>query len=108
MLKQKKNAIKLLPILLIISSLLGCYGLPTKEIITLCVIDYPAGEAICGETNKNFLPSTDVEEIIMWMDNPRREPLITLDKALAMRPVDAEKHMNYVQKLEEYAKACKK
>lgn len=84
--------------LLIIFSLLGCKAMPVKPVVTVCVIDYPRSEAICGETKNPDL---------LVLEEVRRIPLSMMDRATAFTPSEWEKVQVYVHRLEDYAnEAC--
>lgn len=86
----------------------GCVGLPAKPIVTLCVIDYPAGEAICGDTHSvrssDELTYAAMREMIEGSPRVTRVPLSTIDKSICENPSNWEKSRQYVIELETYAK----
>jgi hypothetical protein len=86
----------LLGMLLITS---GCKSAPIKPVVTVCIIDYPRLEAICGETNRPEL--IEIEAV-------RRIPLSEMDRATAFTPAEWEKIQRYIHRLEDYAEEnCK-
>lgn len=106
---------KQLKALLIISSLLvGCAKIPTKPSVTLCVIDFPSNEAICGTTLSQELESVkrmDYANVVMYIkgaSDVHRVPLSSMDHAIAFTPPEWEKVKNYMDDLMDYAKKnCK-
>lgn len=117
--KAKMSAKKLLKILLstISAFIFGCATLPPwmppppqKPVLTLCVVDYPANQAICGETSFktiNSLREFSYNNVILEILNSpvvRRESLESLDKAVAFRPAEWEKSENYREQTEDYIK----
>lgn len=66
-------------------ALLSCNGAPQKPQVVMCIIDYPANEAICGLTDTT---------------QTTRVPLSTLDKATAFTPDEWQKLMDYKDQLE--------
>lgn len=90
--------------------ILGCSGAPKKPLITLCVIDFPAMEAICAETSGEQiervkeLNSDEVKMFILESKSVRRIPLSAMDKSVVIDPPNWERFTNYLGELEEYAK----
>lgn len=109
--RQLKNLLILSVIALNIS---GCDHGPIRPVIRICIIDYIANEAICGDTKKTNaltmedITDNDIRELLERMGPVKRVPLSTLDRATAFAPREWEKLINYVGDLERYAKKhCK-
>lgn len=90
--------------------LVACGTLPPKPIVTLCVVDYPRSQAICGETGGEAVTSTrqlsyrTLVQTVKASATVRRVPLSQLDKSVAFTPVNWEKLKNYLDQLEAAAK----
>jgi len=105
----------LLMILIAAVCISSCKGkVPPRPSITLCVIDYPAGEAICGETDPHgvftfrALRGESAIEFLLAQGPIRRVPLAELDRASAIPPRSWETLMNYLWEVEQAAgKDCK-
>lgn len=89
-----KSVLVQLATLLSAFELTACQTALKKPVITMCIIDYPSREAICGETNQAHL----VEVL-----EPRRIPLSELDRATAFAPIEWERAQNYIHFLEDRA-----
>lgn len=95
-----------LAILSLIFSLTACQTLPPKPVLTLCVIDYPRLEGICGETSGDKINTArdltynNIVASIYLSPTVRRVPLSSMDKSVSAAPPEWEKLQNYVHALE--------
>lgn len=74
--------------------LLGCVSPPTKPVVEVGAIDYPATQIIAGLSDGS--------------DRLHREPLESYDKATCFKPKDWEQEIVYIHLLEAYAARCQK
>lgn len=96
--------------LLISSSvfLLSCGGLPPKPSVTICVINYPAHEGICGvsdgETVKEArnISYSEIVKRLKASGETFNVPLPTMDKSVCFAPKEWEKVQNYIDLLVDY------
>jgi len=86
----------------------SCATPPAKPTIELCVIDAPALEAICGQTNgEALLRATksgfeSVKEEIIKSQNVERHPIIYIDKGIAFKPDEWKTLKSYIDALERF------
>jgi hypothetical protein len=72
------------------SLILSACNLPAKPVVTICVLDFPSGEGICGESGGGV--------------DLKRVPIAELDKSTMFAPREWEKVTNYIHLLEEHVR----
>lgn len=105
-------------------ALTACANPPPKPVVTLCQLDVPAGEGVCGQTTGDFptdpappcpantaLPGDAATVKAMFGAHPElkiakvcRVPIAQLDKATAFSPLSWQYVQTYIHDLEDYAK----
>lgn len=96
----------------VISSLLfvACGSLPKKPDVTMCVIDYPRNQGICGSVKGEDIQSTsqlsygELVRAVYQSSNVFLVPLSEMDKSVCFAPREWEKVQNYIDLLEDHAK----
>lgn len=109
--------IKLLMISIVVGFTSGCSKPPPERpVLPICVIDYPADEAICGvidpgkiRTFQDLRGRSGIEFLLRYSLGPtKRVPLRVLDHAVALEPVSWKLLMNYLWEVEKAARRdCK-
>lgn len=108
--KLLKISLSTFSILLLTNCALFGPEAPKKPTIELCVLDVPAGEAICGTTNGADITSASslgyyrVVEIILASGTAHRVPIADLDRAIALKPAQYTILKNYIGDMERYAR----
>lgn len=95
---------RLMTLLIIGELLVACAGAPQKPQLTICIVDWPRQEAICGETSSH-LTTKEIYEAKSPLDilaNTYRVPLSQMDKGTVLTPLNWEKAQSYIHLLEDY------
>ena len=100
---QKRSPSNFKKFLFVSFLLVGCGAMPTKPVVTLCIIDYAQMQGSCANTDGSKINHAS-ELTYMTMARRllagNRIPLSQMDKNICFAPSEWEKVQNYIDQLE--------